>query len=406
MKILVITESIPFPPRDGKELPIASIFQRLSERHKVDFLVAKNNDKDFLSRVENIPNSIREVDFLRTTKRSKSVLLLQELLQIRPAFFSDQYDMEKAVSFLKNKQYDIAWVSPVFGFELVRRCRAVGFEIANKIVIGLNDVKTTLYKDSFNELRSGRYGFELGLLTDYLRVPFIRNNERKYIKEADLIHVQTVLEQQRADNVAGEKLGQKVVSAQNGIKEELRRCSYKGIDSNHILYNTNMSGGRSKESEWFLKQVWPNVYKKHPQATLLVAGGPPPKNHWVYKMDGVKVLGFVDNLPDLFDKVAMCVVPIIHSTGLINRVVDGLTAGIPVIGSSNSLKTVAGLELGVHAVGADTAQSFVNEISNLVENKSVRETFAKNSRSLGDELPTWEDTANKIEASLKWIIGK
>ena len=67
MKILVITESIPFPPANGKEVTISKIFERIAKKHIVDIMVLAPNTEKEKVRLKCVPKQIRNTFFLRAT---------------------------------------------------------------------------------------------------------------------------------------------------------------------------------------------------------------------------------------------------------------------------------------------------------------------------------------------------
>lgn len=403
MKILIVSESIPFPARNGRELPIANIFSELSKRHTIDFLVASGaNDQDYLLRKKNAPEG---VNFLKiaTKKIPTYKLILNEIKGKSPIYFSETYDLAEIKKLFKDKVYDIVWVSPVGKYSLIYFLKKHHITIGKKYVIGLNDVKTTLYLDSLEELKSGHYGFKLNYITDYLRVPFIRRCERKYLNDADAVHVQTPLEKQRAKDVLKNKSNVKIIVAQNGIKEELLHCSYKGIDSNKILYMTHLSGGRKEESTWFLKKVWPEIMEQNKDAVMVMVGTPPDKSHWLYGENNqrIEIVGYADDLTKVYDSVAIAIIPIIHSTGIINRALDALIAGVPVVGSRQALNTINGIKFNKNALAANSIKEYKRSILSLLENSNLRKELSQAGRTLGKSHPTWQETSHVIENELK-----
>ena len=118
------------------------------------------------------------------------------------------------------------------------------------------------------------------------------------------------------------------------------------------------------------------------------------------------MLGYVDNLVELYGSVRLAVVPIAHSTGLINRALDAITAGVPLVATSRVLSTIAGCEPGRDAITADTATDFANAVCSLLGNNTLSQTYSAAGRALAKQQPTWQESTEAIIAGLEKIAAK
>lgn len=401
LKILVVTESIPFPPRDGVELPLARLVDYLASMHDVHLLVLGNRDPAGCDRERELPAGVR---LLRGTPRRRGLgrRLAGEILGRSPAFFDGAFDMDGADAVLDAESYDVAWISPVGLWGFIRARRRRGKRVARVATIGLNDVTTTLYAEFVTELFSGRGGFSLQRALRGLRTPWIAYHERRYLREADLVHVQSELEQRRLLRLVGPGAPTTLV-APNGKKADLERVGYEGRNSARVLYMTHLRGSQAIESQWFLRKVWPRIAGQIPAAELWLVGTPPDPNNRHYlggNAPRTRVLGYVDDLATVYDSVAVAAVPIYHGTGLINRVQDAITAGVPLVATSRALATLPGLQPGRHALQGDSAEAFAGHIVDLLRSSEKREKLAQEARGLGRALPTWQATLDRIGVEL------
>ena len=79
MKILIVTDTIPFPPLNGRELPIAKIFEIISSRHAVDLLVLSTGSKTFSPQLSVLPKTINylgNVPVKRTGTKKKIISII------------------------------------------------------------------------------------------------------------------------------------------------------------------------------------------------------------------------------------------------------------------------------------------------------------------------------------------
>jgi glycosyltransferase involved in cell wall biosynthesis len=122
-----------------------------------------------------------------------------------------------------------------------------------------------------------------------------------------------------------------------------------------LWYRPNAEG-----IDWFLKMVWPQVLKAHPEATLTLVGAAPPRirAQWE-RYPHVFAPGFVDDLAAAYSTSALVVVPI-HSGGGTNiKVLEALGYGRPCVTTRFTHAAFADqLEANKHLLVADGVNDF------------------------------------------------
>ena len=411
MNILFVSTSIPFPARQGVELPLEHIIEKLAVSHTVDILAIVKDQQgrdDFSARRKNVPRAVRQINMVHAYSRSLPTAALRELIGLAPTFLIDQYNSEELRRIFNHYHYDMVWVSPIGCIGLLQACNRLGLQVSDYLAVGHNDAKVTLYWDGFKQVLKGRVRTDWRLILQGLRIPWIWLYERRYLRNAHFVHLQTPIECWRTRRVLGTKANDvRLFDAPNGKKVELEAANYRGSNTKRVLFMTHLAGGRRSESCWFLQKVWTRVLREIPDARLWLVGTPPDKKTEtdLLKFARVKICGYVDHLVALFDSVALSVIPTLHGTGWINRIADSLTAGVPVVGCSEPLKTIPGLKIGIHALKGDTAVEFADNIVKLLSDAELRDTLSNNSRQLSFGLPTWETTVTKIEAELMAVVN-
>ena len=409
MRVLFLTNTLPFPPRNGRELPIAHIIGQISKKHTVDVLVLDNTPgKDFTTRRNNVPAFVNKTGRVRIQKRNAVDRIFKEWFLVEPSWSIGKLNSHDLNIMKEFSGYDVVWVSPLRCIGYLGQCKKMGIDVGEHVAIGLNDVKTNMYLDSLREFFSGRLGLDWPRLYRGIRTTLMKIFERRYLGSADLIHVQTTKEKRRAEVLLNRtRTHGKIVVAANGKKTKLEHLKYKGIDSKKVLYMTNLDSARVTESRWFLKEVWPVVYAQYPNSELLLVGAPPSKHAKINQLipESAKVLGYVDSLEELFESVSVVVVPTLHSTGLVNRIQDALVAGVPVVSTPEALSTIDNLEIGKHALAADNAEDFASKLISLLNDRDLRASMSNAGRQLAESFPGWEETTNKILTELESLSG-
>lgn len=128
---------------------------------------------------------------------------------------------------------------------------------------------------------------------------------------------------------------QKLINGRVGLLPNIARgpsANYKVNGQQDLILMTVGYMGYAPNGEgidWFLDNVWMEVYRAYPEMTYCIAGGGAAVdkvNKWG-QYPGVKVLGFVDDLDDLYAKSIAVVAPILSGAGTCIKVVEAAIHG-------------------------------------------------------------------------------
>lgn len=87
--------------------------------------------------------------------------------------------------------------------------------------------------------------------------------------------------------------------------------------------------------EWFLRTVWPSVFKKIPNARFDVVGKDPSDEILAANgRNGVTVHGFVNDLTKLYESATVSIVPLHAGGGTRLKILESLGRGVPVISTT------------------------------------------------------------------------
>jgi glycosyltransferase involved in cell wall biosynthesis len=117
--------------------------------------------------------------------------------------------------------------------------------------------------------------------------------------------------------------------------------------------------------KWLLKEVWPQVSRSHPQATLTVAGREPPRElAELAARPGVRLVANPPSIPSVAGGASAVLIPQAWGTGSKLKVIEAVATGKPVIASPVA---ITGLEdLARYVTLAPTVQSWVDAIDTVL----------------------------------------
>ncbi len=156
--------------------------------------------------------------------------------------------------------------------------------------------------------------------------------------------------------------------------------------------------------QWFLDHVWPQVQRAVPTATFYVVGSrPAPEIQARHDGDRVIVTGFVDELAPWYAAAAVFVSPMLVAGGLLQKVVDALAMGVPVVATSASNHGLCA-KPGEHLEIADEAGAFADATITLLQDNVVREARAAAGQRFVRQHYDPEETVARWEQALLKVI--
>lgn len=150
-------------------------------------------------------------------------------------------------------------------------------------------------------------------------------------------------------------------------------------------YRPNVDGAR-----WFCKLAWPELRRRHPGATLsLVGRHPAPSVSRLGREPGVEVIGTVPDVRHHMAAAAVAVVPLRIARGVQNKVLEAMAMGKAVVASPQALSGLRA-EPGVHALVASTPGEWVEAVSCLLNDESLRRRLGASGRRYVEDHHSWE----------------
>jgi glycosyltransferase involved in cell wall biosynthesis len=122
---------------------------------------------------------------------------------------------------------------------------------------------------------------------------------------------------------------------------------------------------------WFVREIWPLVLAKAPDARFLIAGSNPGPEVFAFATaPNVEVLGFVPDLDPLYDSARVCVAPLRFGAGVKGKVGQSMAHGLPVVATPIGAE---GMQLrdGEHVLIADGPEAFAHHVVSLLSDDAL-----------------------------------
>lgn len=397
MKILLLSETFPYPPVTGHQVALYNLIKVLSGRHELTLLSFVEPDEELsgssAGEINKYCRLVRSFP-MNALKWSDPVL---NLLDSKPLSLHRYHDPDfiRALTELRQKNnYDLAHF---YGFNMGQFGRLV--PDLPKIFTPI-DCTTLFYQrlagqKAYPAIWRLYYAYQAGRMKNY---------ERQMGREFDVNYVFS-----EEDRAAFSKLspGAKVDVVPFGINvpEQIADLSL-GLDGPALIFSGNMSVKANIESAlYFYDRVFPLIRREIPAVNLILAGSNPDQSLKRLAENDKKVVvtGYVADLWSYLKAADVYVAPILSAVGIQARLLEAMALGKAIVSTSQPMKVFNAVP-GEHALVADEPEGFARATIRLLLDAGLRERLGQSARELVVKRFVWETAAQKLEAIQKEAI--
>jgi glycosyltransferase involved in cell wall biosynthesis len=380
MKILILCNKSPYPPKEGGPIAMNAIIEGLCQAgHQVKVLAINSNK--YSVDVSNIPESYRQKTNIETVYIDLSIKPLDAFINL---FTGKSYHVERFISkdfenklteILKQDDYEIVqlemlhmspYIETIRKYskaKVVLRSHNIEHLIWERVAcISQNPLKKIYLKHLAKTLRN----FELTMLNQYDGIATITKKDGETLRELGC-RIPLI------DIPFGIDLA--TLKENPGVEPEFPSLFHLGA----MNWMPNEEG-----MKWFLAEVWPMVYKTFPRLKLYLAGRHMPD--WIYNttLPNIEVTGEVDDAFDFMYSKAIEIVPLFSGSGIRIKIIEGMAARKAVISTSIGAEGI-NVNSGKNIIIANTPEDFLQAIKKLVSDKQLCVTLGENARVLIEE---------------------
>jgi glycosyltransferase involved in cell wall biosynthesis len=151
---------------------------------------------------------------------------------------------------------------------------------------------------------------------------------------------------------------------------------------------------------FMLREIWPLVVERCPDARLQIIGADPPEEIRRLAGPGVELSGFVDDLRPHLARAAGVVVPLRMGGGTRLKVVEAMAMGRPIVATSLGAEGIEA-EPGREILLADGPAAFAEAVVRLLGDPALGERMGRAARALAVERYGWGGAARILERLLR-----
>lgn len=392
MKILFVISRFPYPPFRGDKLKIFNLIRELSSRNDVSLLsfVQNESDRRWVPELEKLCRHVETVHHSVPRALLRCAQAIPGKTPFQLAFFRSA-EMERRL------ERCIEEVRPdVIHTHLIRMAPYTEGRVDIPRVLDLTDA-VSIYLRRF---------------ADSTRNPFKKlflNEEWRRIKNSE-----PVLERFNCSLVCSETdrtaLRQTAPAArieilENGVDMKTFAPDPGRVpDPETVICTGNMSYFPNADGvKYFTRVIFPLIRRDVPGVRLLVVGQNPSASIRALGGDGITVTGAVPDIREYYLKSCVAVSPIRFGSGTLNKVLEPMALGLPVVATSVG---VEGLPLrdGEHLLIGKTPDEFARHVVRLLREDGLARRIGARAQELVRGRYSWETIARTLEGYYQSIL--
>ncbi|WP_417451683.1 TIGR03087 family PEP-CTERM/XrtA system glycosyltransferase [Kordiimonas sp.] len=402
-RILFLAHRIPYPPNKGDKIRSWHIFEHLCKTHDVHlaFYVDDAKDIQYVPKLEGMAQSLSFEYVSKARQKRRIPLGLVRGLPLTLSAYPQKKLQAYCDDLLSGDDIDLVFL---FSGAVAPLVLKPGQQMSVPVIADLVDVDSAKWqayaKASGWPLRM-LYRRESIKLAAYEKTVAQESFATVFVSECEA----ALFRQGLPDTVA-----QKVYGVGNGVNlthfnperfPPVRQGGTRVTFTGAMDYAPNVEA-----AQWFVRAVWPLVLAACPQAEFVIAGG--PKNRDVDALadtEGVKVLGYVEDMAETIRDATVVVAPLLTARGIQNKVLEGMAMAKPVVVSPAALEGIEA-ESGRDIITAESPAAFADNIISLLADPDRREALGVNARAFVVRHHSWPHCLATLDRIVAAALGK
>ncbi len=375
MKILQLTNKIPYPPKDGGAIATLNLSKGLARiGHQVTIL-GMNTTKHF-SDLNDIPRELTDLvtfkDVHINTDLRLGAAVKNLLFSSNPynaeRFFNEQFS-KALTDLLKNEHFDVVQLEGLYMAYYIGVIRKY-----SKAVIALraHNIEHEIWNRVAQQEKSAWKKMYLGIMARR-----IKQFKLKILNTYDLLIPITDRDARQFDRFGNKKPSLTIPAGYELSDSLLHRSSIKFPS---VFFIGTLDWFPNQEGLiWFLDKVWPLVLEQQPGVQFNVAGRNAPR--WLEillkKSPNVNFLGEIDNAARFISENAVMVAPLFSGSGMRVKIIEGMAFGKSIVSTTIGAEGID-VAHGKNIMIDDHEEGFAQCINQLLNNRTFFEEMGEN----------------------------
>ena len=393
MKVLLLTQVLPYPPDSGPKVKTWNVLKYLAQRHEVTLVSFVRGDQSAdIHHLRGYCQAIYTVPMERGMLRNglamvRSMASGQPWMMIR----DDRAAMRQLVDRLAAEtRFDIAHADQLNMAQYAARVPGAGK------ILDAHNALWLLYKRLWQTMKPGPQKWLLG--RDW---QLLKGYEGRVCQEFDAVLVVSEEDKTALQEAAGTAVDMTVIPIAVDTDEVTPVARRPGAD--HIIHVGTMYWPPNIDGIlWFIREVYPRIRAQRPTVTFDVIGARPPEEIVRLGGDGsgINVTGYVDDPTPYLEQAGVMVVPLRAGGGMRVKILNALAQGLPIISTSLGCEGI-GVTHGRDVMIGDNPQDFAEAVLQAIDKPALAEQLGRNGRHLAERDYDFRKVCLPIETVYK-----
>ncbi|UCC65344.1 MAG: glycosyltransferase [Anaerolineae bacterium] len=377
MKILLLTQVLPYPPDSGPKVKTWNVLKYLAQHHEVTLVsFVRGDQSEDIRHLRKYCQAVHTVPMVRGAIRDAwhmglSFLTRQPFMMLR----DDRSAMRDLVARLSAEgHFDVAHADQLNMAQYAARVPGA-FKI-----LDAHNALWLLYKRLWETMPPGPRKWLLG--RDWR---LLRNYEGWLVREFDAVLAVSHEDKAALQEAAGQAVDITVIPI--AIDTDEVTVVKRETEPNHILHIGTMYWPPNIDGvNWFIQEIYTLVRQQRPDVQFDVVGARPPTELLALNDTGlgINVTGYVEDPTPYQQQAAAMVVPLRAGGGMRVKILNALAEGIPIVSTTLGYE---GIEMtpGHNILVGDTPEAFAAEVLRVLDDPDLGRQLAANGRQLVEE---------------------
>jgi len=373
MKILQITNKVPYPVKDGGAIACMNLTRGFSLLGHQVTILAMNTLKHNITLVE-IPESVKELAEFKLVNVAARISPVSALLNLvfsnKPynatRFISDTFAQELK-KILQENEFDVVQIEGLYVCPYIPVIRA---NSKAKIIYRAHNIEHEIW----SRTAIMAHGFEKYYLRNMSKR--IKKFEIQTLNKYDLLVPIT-----GRDEAILDKLGNKKPShvSQTGIDSSVLIPNSKNLKHPTLFHIGSLEWSPNQEGLiWFFENCWDAIRERYPDLQFYVAGrNAPPWFQKLLNLPNVVFKGEVADAYEFINSKSIMVVPLFSGSGMRIKIIEGMALGKPIVTTPVGTEGISTTS-GENIIVVTNVEGFVQSISDLIEDREYFDKISKN----------------------------
>jgi len=399
-KILIITNRIPYPLKDGGNLAMNAMIEGYHRSGWQVYLLSMNTTRHFIphEQLRKLFAHLYAFDSVDVNNNINWIGILKNFLFSREPehakrFYKPQFK-EKLIGILHSFQPDAVQVESVYLSTYLHDINAHSQALT---VLRIHNLEYQIWQGLAKKTKSSIKQAYLNSLA--VR---IRNFERDAWIRYDLLLPITEKDASQIGRL--EDIEQMIVAPfsidLDKIKQGNNTERWVGYHIGAMDWIANREG-----IQWFLEHAWPKILRLVPKFEFYYAGRNMPEEFKKLNITGVYCLNEVPSAEEFIADKKILIVPLWSSGGIRVKILEAMAAGKIIITTPAGIKGIEA-RAGEHYLSARKADEFAKAIKWCFDNRQAAEAMAQNAHDFVKQHYDQNIVIRNVISELEMLLGE